>query len=548
MSIRKDELLRIKNNKGQTIVGILERKFPKQSTRDAKIGIICHGVQAHKNFSFQPKLAKELSFDTFRFDFRGNGESDFISIDYGNNENEIEDIDTVVKYLEREYGYQLYALIGHSVGNISAYHYATKMNRNIPHFVAISARYHFSHLLKNYPKEYLEKFKNEGFKMNEYKFYGEIKRVMTTFEGFSNFVSIDMSFVSDLPESTSVFIIHGASDEYTSPNDAAVFSSIIPNNTLKIIMGANHAFTDHSDELISSITDYFSNEFQSTRFFERNKFITKIPRYLGVEGVTNFRDLGGYPFSVNLTQKYVRKRFIFRSGNLIGITKNGIKTLNLLNIQNVFDFRTTIEVQEIGFANIPEVNRIHISVFKDVDHSRDALLKKLSLYSQGSSDVCMIILDEGRSAYKVVFQHILNYPNRPFIIHGAVGNDRTGMFCMLVLKLCGVNDDIIAREYEITDRNIQHDKDTIKTYYDVCKGYFTMDEIRKIMSSEYESMILTLHKFSDIYGTVENYLNEYLGFTQQEIDQIKNNLMADYTENINNYNRDNGSLYLKSVL
>jgi alpha/beta superfamily hydrolase len=32
----------------------------------------------HKNYLFQEKLAKELSFDNFRFDFRGNGESDGI--------------------------------------------------------------------------------------------------------------------------------------------------------------------------------------------------------------------------------------------------------------------------------------------------------------------------------------------------------------------------------------------------------------------------------------------------------------------------------------
>ncbi|EXX77303.1 uncharacterized protein OCT59_024620 [Rhizophagus irregularis] len=543
-----DELLRIKNDKGQIIVGILERKLPKESTRGTKIGIMCHGVQAHKNFSFQPKLAKELPFDTFRFDFRGYGESDFISIDYGSCENEINDIDTVVEYLEREYGYQLYAIISHSMGNLPSYHYVTRIRRNIPHLVAISARYHFSNLLRNYPKEFLKKFKSEGFKVDEYKFYGEIKRVMTTYESFSNFVSIDMSFVRELPESTSVLILHGTNDEYTTPNDAAEFSNVVPNNTLKVIIGANHSYSDHHNELVSAIREYFSDEFQSTRFFEKNKFMSSIPRYLNVEGVTNFRDLGGYP---NVTRKYVRKRFIFRSGNLNGITENGIKTLNLLNIQNVFDFRSTPEVQDIGFVNIPGISRIHISIFKDADHSKEALFKKWSSYIQdyeGSSNVCMIILDEGRPAYKVVFRHILNYPNRPFIIHGAMGKDRTGVLCMLVLKLCGVSDDIIAREYEITNRNIQYNEDIIKTYYDLCKGHFTMDEIRKIMNAKYESMILTLHKFSDIYGTVDNYLNEYLGFTQREIDQIKNNLMADHAENIDNYKRDNELLHLKSAL
>jgi len=33
----------------------------------------------HKDYLFQAKLAKELPFDNFRFDFRGNGESDGIS-------------------------------------------------------------------------------------------------------------------------------------------------------------------------------------------------------------------------------------------------------------------------------------------------------------------------------------------------------------------------------------------------------------------------------------------------------------------------------------
>ena len=63
------------------------------------------------------------------------------------------------------------------------------------------------------------------------------------------------------------------------------------------------------------------------------------------------------------------------------------------------------------------------------------------------------MLDESRTSYIVVFQHILNYPGSPFIIHSSVGKDRVGVFCMLLLKLCGINDDIIARGYEVSNRN-----------------------------------------------------------------------------------------------
>ncbi|CAI2172911.1 15257_t:CDS:10 [Funneliformis geosporum] len=552
MSTRKDsefvKRIYIKNDKGQTIIGILERKSPNKSTKGTKVGIICHGAQAHKNFSFQPELAKKLPFDSYRFDFRGSGESDFISIDYGNVKNEIEDIDTVVKYLEREYGYQLYAIISHSLGNISSYQYATNVNRNVPHLVAISARYHFNILLKFYPKEYMKKFKNDGFKVDEHKFDGQIKRIITTYDSFLKFISTDMSFVHNLPESTSVFITHGSDDEFTSPDNAATFYNIIPNNTLKIIMGANHAYTNHSNELISSITEYFSNEFQSKRFFERNRFMSRIPKYLDVDGVTNFRDLGGYPCNIsgrNLKQRYVRKRFIFRSGDLTRITEKGINTLRLLNLHVVFDFRSNIEVQTIGFVDIPGVNRIHVPVFKDAD-SREALFEKWSLYDQdyGHSKAYMIMLDEGRSAYKAVFQHILKHPKKPFIIQCTAGKDGNDIFCMLVLKLCGVNDDIIAREYEITDRNSQNEV-VIKDYYEICKGFFTMDQIRRMMGAKYESMILTLHEFVNIYGDVENYLNKYLEFTQQEINQIKNNIITEITDFPSKGNND---LYFKSYL
>ncbi|CAB4426876.1 unnamed protein product [Rhizophagus irregularis] len=107
--------INIKNDSGQNIVGILEKKS-SNGTLGEKLVIICHGSAGHKNYLFQEKLAKELSFDNFRFDFRGNGESDGI-LKFSNFQEDVEDIDTVVKYLEKEFGYKLYAAIGHSKGN-----------------------------------------------------------------------------------------------------------------------------------------------------------------------------------------------------------------------------------------------------------------------------------------------------------------------------------------------------------------------------------------------------------------------------------------------
>ena len=65
----------------------------------------------------------------------------------------------------------------------------------------------------------------------------------------------------------------------------------------------------------------------------------------------------------------------------------------------------------------------------------------------------MAILEQGKKAYYEIFKHILEHPTRPFIVHCTAGKDRTGVFAMLVFKLLGINDEIIAREYELTHVN-----------------------------------------------------------------------------------------------
>jgi protein tyrosine/serine phosphatase len=37
------------------------------------------------------------------------------------------------------------------------------------------------------------------------------------------------------------------------------------------------------------------------------------------------------------------------------------------------------------------------------------------------------------------------------VIHCTAGKDRTGVFVMVLLGLCGVDDEIIAREYELSN-------------------------------------------------------------------------------------------------
>ena len=55
------------------------------------------------------------------------------------------------------------------------------------------------------------------------------------------------------------------------------------------------------------------------------------------------------------------------------------------------------------------------------------------------------------SSYRTILLHLAYEPSKPLIVHCTAGKDRTGVLCALVLSLCGVEDEIIAYEYSLTD-------------------------------------------------------------------------------------------------
>jgi protein tyrosine/serine phosphatase len=59
------------------------------------------------------------------------------------------------------------------------------------------------------------------------------------------------------------------------------------------------------------------------------------------------------------------------------------------------------------------------------------------------------ILENAPPSYKTILLHLANEPEKPLIVHCTAGKDRTGVICALVLSLCGVDDEVVAKEYSL---------------------------------------------------------------------------------------------------
>jgi len=225
------------------------------------------------------------------------------------------------------------------------------------------------------------------------------------------------------------------------------------------------------------------------------------PPFVHVQGVPNFRDLGGYrclpPSSSSSGEGKIytlRRGVLFRCAHPTHLTAKGLSTLtSTLGISKMYDLRSAPEISRLAatVANSPDdlypladpntgtieshaapgLDRVFVPVYQNEDYGPVALARKLQwytdthkhdeergfAYSEGFVKAYRDIATHGASAYAVIFRQLLRNATDPqahgqgVIFHCTAGKDRTGVFGALVHKLVGVDEDTICWEYALTE-------------------------------------------------------------------------------------------------
>ena len=298
----------------------------------------------------------------------------------------------------------------------------------------------------------------------------------------------------------------------------------------------------------------------------RSSHETPSPPFIHVEGVPNFRDLGGYPchppsshFSPN--KSYITRRFtLFRSAQLTGISPNGTVTLSKdLKVRRLYDLRSEREImkgaKDTKPAEINGVETVFVPVFRDQDYSPEGLARKYKNYtdpdeneghgySTGFIRAYRDIFLNAGPAYKTILEHIRDCDIRdedsgtfrpePLLFHCAAGKDRTGVFGALVLKLCGVPHEIIAWEYSITEQGLGAWREEIIAHF--MKGgeegsgtpAMTREEAERAVGSRANNMMVFLDEVVDgEWGGVEKYMEDHCGLSAENIELVRERLIVE---------------------
>ncbi|KAF4633080.1 hypothetical protein G7Y89_g5039 [Cudoniella acicularis] len=231
--------------------------------------------------------------------------------------------------------------------------------------------------------------------------------------------------------------------------------------------------------------------------------------FITVAGIPNFRDLGGYPIS-SPTNHSIRREVIYRCAEPSRVTKDGIETMQRLGITHIYDLRSGDEIKRYE------------------DAGRGGVVEWEGC-ERGFTKAYEDILKSAPASYRTILLHLAYEPSKPLIVHCTAGKDRTGVICALVLSLCGVDDEVVAHEYSLTEVGLTTEwKEKvieILMLHPILKG--NEEGAWNLISAKAANMLATLKLIQEKFGGAEGYVVQKCGLTKEEVKMIRSNLIVE---------------------
>ena len=163
-----------------------------------------------------------------------------------------------------------------------------------------------------------------------------------------------------------------------------------------------------------------------------------------LEGLCNFRDLGGYPTTDG---RVVRRGRLYRSDALHRMTLGDVDTVCLLEIATVIDLRAPDEVAYVGTGLIDDLGARYHNL-----PTRPAVLTEVADDGppESAAEHYLGYLSEGRTCFGGVVETLADPGAVPAVFFCNAGKDRTGAVAAMVLGLLGVDDETVAADYART--------------------------------------------------------------------------------------------------
>jgi protein-tyrosine phosphatase len=248
----------------------------------------------------------------------------------------------------------------------------------------------------------------------------------------------------------------------------------------------------------------------------------KETRRLHLEGVVNFRDLGGYRTSDG---RRIRWQRIFRSDMLAELTRDDLERLCPIGIKTVCDLRSAGERAARPSPMItqppPTMHQIGF-----MPHEGEQLLADVKA---GRVTVAQIEMRVGEIYRRFVIDQAATYSSLlelavtqslPMLVHCTSGRDRTGFAAAVILMALGCDRSTIAADYLLSNR---YRRDLTFQI-----GGSVENAVMAALTSASPAYLNAAFAAIDaLWGSDQNYLASALGFSPARQSLLRDRLLEE---------------------
>lgn len=570
--------------------------------------LILHGMGGHKDYCYHRQLAaalgERLGVFLLRIDFRGCGDSGDVSDPVAGRtvQGDVEDIRAAVAHLQSGAlgaRFLVSAVVAHLRGAVAMFEWAAQENLRrqqgllgvfVPTLVNAAARFTCPPLEARLNRQQPTWRADGGYYLKGIYRNGAYGDFWVPRAETEDLLRQDMHAAgTHVDPVASVLLVFGVEDHIVPITDAPLFANLFGDrHTLVLVPGADHNFygikevtsenaskvnptglpltsrghVNYSDTVVDHVVEYLREANEVARFRDRTAVVSASPRWKHVDGISNFRDCGGFRShlvrrdgevvpagSVAGTPLAVRAGILYRCANPGGITEQGRAQFAALHVGTVFDLRSAGERNHDGVLDVGTTRNVAAPVFPVDDFLPQAIATRyvnLLTCWLTYSKVYTNMLEKGMDLFRAILRHLVDHPGVPIVFHCTAGKDRTGVVAMLVLGLCGVDRETIAREYALTLIGLRPDfplihakfsKTAVKmelkgadllAYARTTRALLTEEEaFANLVLLRYEAMLATWDVLEREFGGVERYATERLGLSLRDVAVLRENLLRE---------------------
>lgn len=235
---------------------------------------------------------------------------------------------------------------------------------------------------------------------------------------------------------------------------------------------------------------------------------------LDIDGVNNFRDVGGLPAEGGR----IRSGMLLRSGQLSAATTAGVNEVRR-RVSHIVDLRDGEEVAAEP-TEIEGPDTTHLPLF---------LGSVRSFFETDTSleDLYLHLLEESGQRLAAAIRIIA--AGEPTLVHCTVGKDRTGVTVALALAAVGADREAIIEDYALTESLLPAERSNRIAAYLRSQHPQAVHAVALATQSPAPVMRALLEQVDERWGSAADYLRAH-GMTDQELEDLREALVEEVPE------------------